>query len=90
MIIGKVSNQSALEHHGRLINDHEKASHYHAVARDLASEARARDPKFTDKEKINIEIYAEFQSDQAVRETCLELARGGPNQNREPTVSKAR
>jgi MobL relaxases len=67
---------AASEHHGRLMNDFEKASDYHKAARELASEATGRDPQFTDKEKINLEIYAERQNDAAERERYLGLARG--------------
>lgn len=66
---------AALEHHGRLVTDFDKASNYHAAARDLASEARNREPQFTDKERINLEIYAERQNDEAERSRHLELAR---------------
>jgi len=54
---------AALEHHGRLVNDFDKASDYHAAARSLASEAKDRDPQFSDKEKIDLGIYAERQND---------------------------
>jgi hypothetical protein len=67
---------AAKEHHGRLVNDFEKAQDYHEAARELASEAKDRDPQFNDKEKINLEIYAERQNDAAERERYLELARG--------------
>lgn len=67
---------AAREHHGRLSSDFAKAQDYHEAARELASEAKERDPKFTDKEKINLEIYAERQNDAAERERYLELARG--------------
>jgi hypothetical protein len=67
---------AAREHHGRLVNDFENASDYHKAVRELASEAQGGDPKFTDKEKINLEIYAERQNDAAERERYLELARG--------------
>jgi hypothetical protein len=38
--------------------------------------AQDREPKSTDKEKINLEIYAERQNDLAERERYMELARG--------------
>jgi hypothetical protein len=63
------------EHHGRLVSDFQKARDYHDVARELASELQNQEPKFTDKEKINLEIYAERQNDEAERERYLELAR---------------
>jgi hypothetical protein len=82
---------AAREHHGRLVNDFEKASGYHEAARELASEATDRDPKFTDKEKINLEIYAERQNDEAERERYLELARGeGHSQEHEASASRSR
>lgn len=54
---------AAREHHGRLVSDLEKASDYHEAARAFASETQEREPKFADKEKINLEIYAERQGD---------------------------
>jgi len=66
---------AAREHHGRLVDDFEKASDYHEAAKELASEGKDGEPKFTDKEKINLEIYAERQNDAAERERYLELAR---------------
>ncbi len=60
---------------GRLVNDFEKASDYHEAARELASEAKEREPRFTDKEKINLEIYAERQGDPTRRDQFLEMAR---------------
>jgi hypothetical protein len=64
---------------------------YHEAARELASEAKNRDPKFTDKEKINIEIYAEHQDDVQVRQQYLALARSDDrSQEREISVSRAR
>lgn len=66
---------AAREHHGRLIKDFEKASDYHDAAREFAADAKERGPKFTDKEKINIEIYAERQNDAAERGRYLQLAR---------------
>lgn len=65
---------AALEHHGRLVNDFDKASAYHEAARHLATATRDRQPQFTDKEKINIEIYAERQQDASERTKYLELA----------------
>ena len=66
---------AAREHHGRLVGDFQKARDYHDAARDLACEAQGRDPEFTDKEKINLEIYAERQNDATEREHYLEIAR---------------
>jgi MobL relaxases len=67
---------AASEHHGKLVNDFEKARDYHETARELASEASGHEPEFTDREKINLEIYAERQSDELVRQNYLEMARG--------------
>jgi len=68
-------NLAAQEHHGRLVSDFEKAKDYYATARELASEAHGSEPQFTDKERINLEIYAERQTDEVAREQFLELAR---------------
>jgi hypothetical protein len=82
---------AALEHHGRLVSDFDKASDYHAAARELASEAKIREPQFTDKEKINLEIYAERLNDEAERSRCLELSRGqAHSQDREVSSSQSR
>ena len=82
---------AAQEHHGRLVDNFEKASDYHEAARGFASEAKDRDPQFTDKEKINLEIYAERQDDAAERERYLELARSeGHAQEREASVARSR
>jgi hypothetical protein len=82
---------AAREHHGRLVNDFEKASDYHATARELAGEAKGREPKFTDKEKINLEIYGERQNDPNVREQYLGMARGeSQTQEREASASRSR
>src|SRR5260370_22673324 len=67
---------AAREHHGRLVNEFEKATGYHEAARALASTADGHEPKFTDKEKINLEIYAERLTDPQNRDRCLELAHG--------------
>jgi len=57
----------------------------------MASEAKDRNPQFTDKEKINLEIYAERQNDESEREKYLELARGQEqSQDREMLVSISR
>src|SRR6185503_19654777 len=64
-------NLAAKEHHGRLVTEFEKASEYHDVTRELASAVTDRNPKFTDKEKINLEIYAERQTDPQERERFL-------------------
>jgi hypothetical protein len=67
-------NAAAREHRGRLVSDFEKAQDYYATARELASEARGREPDFTDREKINLEIYAERQNDAAEIEMYFGLA----------------
>ena len=82
---------AAREHHGRLGGDFDKASDYHEAARELASEAQGGDPQFTDKEKINLEVYAERLNDAAERERYLELARSeGHSQEREASASLSR
>ncbi len=82
---------ASLEHHGRLVNDFDKASNYHAAARAFASDAQNREPQFTDKEKINLEINAERQNDAAQRERYLELARAQTHtQGREASVARSR
>jgi hypothetical protein len=72
----KTVRLAAREHHGRLTSDFGKAQDYHEAAREMASEAKEREPKFTDKERISLEIYAERQNDAAEREKYLEMARG--------------
>jgi len=85
-------NLAAKEHHGRMVTEFEKASEYHDVTRELASAVTDRNPKFTDKEKINLEIYAERQIDLQERERFLDLARdrGGNVHEREGAVSRSR
>ena len=80
---------AAREHHDRLVNEFEKAGDYHAAAHELAAEAKGREPKFTDKEKINLEIYAERQNDDTARERYLQLARGRSDE-REIAASRGR
>ena len=65
----------------RLVSDLERAEHYHQTARELASEAKDRNPQFTDKEKINLEIYARAQNDESERESIWSL-RVGANSHR--------
>jgi len=67
-------NTAAREHHGRLVADFEKAKDYYATARELASTAKDCDPRFTDKEKINLEIHAERQFDDSERDRYLHLS----------------
>jgi len=85
-------NLAAREHHGRLVTEFEKASEYHDAARELASAISSRNPKFTDKEKMNLEIYAERQIDLQERERFLGLVRGrdGSAHEREVAVSRSR
>ncbi len=66
-----------------MVKDFEKAQKYHEAARDLSSEAGDRKPKFTDKEKINLEIYAERQTEPQNRERLMELARGSEDRSQE-------
>jgi hypothetical protein len=68
---------AAKEHHGRLVAEFEKAGEYHDAARELASKAKERAPKFTDKEKISLEIYAERRGDLQQVERYVQFARGG-------------
>lgn len=56
-----------------------RASGYHDAARELTSAVERDEPKLTDREKMNLEIYAERQNDLAERERYLELARGERN-----------
>jgi MobL relaxases len=83
---------AAKEHHGRLVTEFEKASEYHDATRELASAVTSRNPNFTDKEKINLEIYAERQTDPQERQGLLDLARqqerGG--HEREEQTSRSR
>ena len=79
-------NLAAKEHHGRLVMEFEKATEYHDAARELASAVTNRNPKFTDKEKINLEIYAEGQIDPQQRERFFSLARDQAGNNREREV----
>lgn len=85
-------NLAAKEHHGRLVTEFEKAGEYHDAARELASAVKNRNPKFTDKEKMNLEIYAERQSDPAERDRLLDLARGrhGGVHERDGAVARGR
>jgi hypothetical protein len=81
---------AAHEHHGRLVKDFEKAQHYHEAASELSREAKEQKPKFTDKEKINLEIYAERQIDPQNRERLMELARGSDSRSQEREVAASR
>jgi len=87
-----IVNLAAKEHHGRLVTEFEKAREYHDVTRELASVVTDRTPNFTDKEKINLEIYGERQADPQERERFLGLARegGGSAHDREAMVSRSR
>ena len=83
---------AAKENHGRLIAEFGKASEYHDAARELASAVMDRNPNFTDKEKINLEIYGERQTDRQERERFLDLARdrGDGVHERGGAVSRSR
>ena len=70
-------NLAAHEQHERLVSDLGKARAYHEATRELASEARGREPQFTDKERINLEIYAEKQIDDSIRAQYIDLTRAG-------------
>ncbi len=84
-------NVAAREHHGRLVSDFEKAKDYYATARELASGAHGSEPQFTDKEKINLEIYAERQNDEVTRQEYLALARSdSQSQERDVAASLSR
>lgn len=83
-------NLAAHEHHGRLISDFEKARDYYVAARELASDSHGREPNFTDKEKINLEIYAERQIDAENREILLAMARGSESQTQAREVATTR
>ena len=83
---------AAKEHNGRLLAEFDKARDYHAAARELAAGISDRNPKFTDKEKINLEIYAERQGDPHERERILDLARDrvGNTYEREGAIFRSR
>jgi hypothetical protein len=82
---------AASEQHGRLVEDFDKAKTYHDAARELASEANNHEPQFNDKEKINLEIYAERQNDEAERDRYLQLARtDNQSQERDIAISHGR
>jgi hypothetical protein len=83
-------NLAAHDHHGRLVSDFEKAKDYYATARDLASDSNSREPNFTDKERINLEIYAEQQNDEMTRDQFLELARTDDRSERDVVGSRDR
>lgn len=72
---------TARAHETRLVSDLERAVQYHQAARELAAESKNRNPQFTDKEKINLEIYAERQNDELDRQKYLQLARGEEQQH---------
>jgi hypothetical protein len=71
----------------RLITENEESRAYLEAAREIAGNLRAEAreqgidttrlvPEFTPKERINLEVYAERQTDPAERERYLGLARG--------------
>jgi hypothetical protein len=74
-----------------VVIDFEKARNYHNTAGELASAAHGSEPEFSDKEKINREIYAERTNDKTEQERCLALARSeSSSTEREASVSKNR
>lgn len=81
---------AARETHSHLVKDFDKAMNYHEAARELAAEAQGRQAEFTDKEKINLEIYAERQNDEATREQFLGLARRDVATDREVAAVRER
>ena len=82
---------TARAHETRLVSDLERAEQYHQAARAVAAEAKDRSPQFTDKERINLEIYAERQNDESEREKYLDLARGHEqSHDREVSLSISR
>jgi hypothetical protein len=79
---------AAHAHETRLVSDLERAEQYHQAARELAAETKDRNPQFTDKERINLEIYAERQNDESERKRYLHLSRGDEQmQDRELSAS---
>jgi hypothetical protein len=81
---------AAHEQHSRLVKDFDKAMNYHEAARELAAEAQGREPQFTDKEKINLEIYAERQNDESTRAQFLGIAQQTDREERNLSVCKSR
>jgi hypothetical protein len=81
---------AAHETHTRLVKDFDKAMNYHAAARELASQEQGQEPRFTDKEKINLEIYAERQNDDQLRAQYLGMVRAENDSRREVTVAQER
>jgi hypothetical protein len=78
---------AAHEHHAHLVKDFDKAMNYFEAARELASEAQSRNPQFTDKERINLEIYAERTGDEGEREKLLGFARGDSDSQQHQVAS---
>jgi hypothetical protein len=81
---------AAHETHSRLVRDFDKAMNYHEAVRELAAEAHGSEPQFTDKERINLEIYAERQNDEMTRDQFLELARNDVSAERDVAVARER
>lgn len=81
---------AAHEQHSRLVTDFDKATHYHEAAREMAIQAEGREPQFTDRETMNLEIYAERQNDEMMRQQYLELARTESADDREVSYSLGR
>ena len=65
---------TAHEQHSRLVTDFDKATKYHEASREMAIQTEGREPQFTDKERVSLEIYAERQNDPDERDKFLQLA----------------
>jgi len=83
-------NLAAHEQHERLVSDLDRARSYYQTTHDLAAPVQGHDPEFTDKEKINLEIYAERQNDEMVRDQFLQLARADTSSDRQVAVAHER
>jgi hypothetical protein len=81
---------AAHEQHSRLVKDFDKAMNYHEAAREIAERSQGRNPQFTDKERINLEIHAERQNDETLRAEFLSLARNDTLMDREIAASRER
>ena len=65
---------TAKEYHGRLVSDFEGTQEYHEAARELTSEQGTASRNLTDTEKINLEMIAQRQNDEAERQKYLDSA----------------
>lgn len=79
---------ASVEYHQKLVSDFQKSRDYYQAAREITAEVRNEihsqeglekilQPVFTAKERINLEIYAERQTDALERERYLNLAHPG-------------